>query len=297
MRIVDNQHENQLLTVVVPVSRMYGRMQNLFLWLNEVNDHECEVIIVHDMQDTQTSEELQNQLQKLDSPKVRFLEGRFGSPGLARNFGKQYAAGTHIMFCDSDDVLQLSKALETIAKEPRPSVIIGSYLTVNSQSNQQRERHKAPGNVLQLAKSPGIWRFIFKSEVIKGIDFKDYRMGEDQLFLAQVGIFSQDVLRVNETLYHYFTNNKDQLTSQKGNISDLIGVIRDVRDLEIQVCGQNKTFAKLLIVKNCLTILKNSRTLMRNSKTSAITYISQQAIRASFTLNWTRALRFKGKEK
>ena len=292
-----NWHKNQLLTVVVPVSRMYGKMHNLFLWLNEVNDHDCEVIIVHDKQDTMTSDELQKQLQKIDSPKIRFLEGSFGSPGLARNFGKKYATGSHIMFCDSDDVLQLSKALECIGKQPCPSVIIGGYLTVNSQSRQQKERHKAPGNVLQLAKSPGIWRFIFKSEVIKGIDFKDYRMGEDQLFLAHVGLLTQDVLRVSETLYHYYTNNKDQLTSQKGNLSDLIGVIRDVRDLETQFRGQNRTFAKLLILKNCLTLFKNSRALIGNSKSSAITYALWQAIRAFFTLNWTRTLRFEGREK
>ncbi len=292
-----SRHKNQLLTVVVPVSKMYGKMQNLFLWLNEVNDHDCEVIIVHDKQDTMTSDELQKQLQKFGSPKIRFLEGSFGSPGLARNFGKRYATGSHIMFCDSDDVLQLSKALESIGKHPRPSVIIGGYLTVNSESRQQKERHKAPGNVLQLAKSPGIWRFIFKSEVIQGIDFKDYRMGEDQLFLAHVGLLTQDVLRVSETLYHYYTNNKDQLTSQKGNLSDLIGVIRDVRDLETQFRGQNRTFVKLLILKNCLTLFKNSRALIRSSKSSAITYTLWQAIRAFFTLNWTRTLRFEGREK
>lgn len=292
-----SRHKNQLLTVVVPVSKMYGKMQNLFLWLNEVNDHDCEVIIVHDKQDTMTSDELQKQLQKFGSPKIRFLEGSFGSPGLARNFGKKYATGSYIMFCDSDDVLQLSKALESIEKHPRPSVIIGGYLTVNSESRQQKERHKAPGNVLQLAKSPGIWRFIFKSEVIQGIDFKDYRMGEDQLFLAHVGLLTQDVLRVSETLYHYYTNNKDQLTSQKGNLSDLIEVIRDVRDLESQFRGQNRTFVKLLILKNCLTLFKNSRALIGSSKSSAITYTLWQAIRAFFTLNWTRTLRFEGREK
>jgi len=41
---VNSFNENTLLTVIVPVTRMHGKMKNLFSWLNDVNLYECEVI-------------------------------------------------------------------------------------------------------------------------------------------------------------------------------------------------------------------------------------------------------------
>lgn len=294
---MDYCNENQLLTVIVPISRMFGKMQNLMSWLISVDDHECEVIIVHDKQDEGTSEELKQLLQKLDSQKVEFLEGSFGSPGLARNFGKSHATGTHVMFCDSDDVLQLSSVLEVIEKNPNNSVIIGSYTAVNSLSSQKFIIHPVPENLFQLAKSPGMWRFIFRSEVVKNIDFAEFCMGEDQLFLAQVGMFSQDIVRVSETLYHYYTNNSSQLTSQKDRIPDLISVIHCLKEEEGRFDGKNRAFVKLLVLKNSLTILKNLRSLRVDSKKIASRDMYRQIIKIIFTLNWKEAFGFDGEFK
>jgi glycosyltransferase involved in cell wall biosynthesis len=293
--MVDSYKEVPLLTVIVPITRMHGKMENLFSWLNDVNAYECEVILIHDWQDQETSRELQQYVHELNSSKVHFFEGRFGSPGLARNFGKRYATGTHIMFCDSDDVLQLPSTIEIIRKNSGSKIIIGSYVEVNSLSTQQVVKHLAPVNLLKLAKAPGMWRFIFKSEVIKNIDFTEYCMGEDQLFLAQVDVFSQDFLCVSETLYLYFTNNPDQLTAQKARTFDLIPVIRRMIDLEIQFRKQNKTFIKLLILKNCITVLKNSRHLRVDSKRKVLLNFSWQFVKMTLTLNWYRVFRFEGR--
>jgi hypothetical protein len=274
---------------------MHGKMQNLFSWLNQVNEQECEVIIIHDKQDQKTSEELQQKLQKLESLKVRLLEGVFGSPGMTRNFGKQLATGTHIMFCDSDDVLELSTVISVIKKYPMPSVIIGGYETVHSLPNQLIVKHRAPGNLLQLAKSPGMWRFIFKSEVISDLDFSEYCMGEDQLFLAQAAVFSQNILRVSETLYHYHASIPGQLTSQKERIPDLISVVRVLKELELNFFGKNKTFVKLLILKNCLTILKNFPYLKIALKKDVSASLVREFIKEILTLNWNQTFRFGGK--
>jgi glycosyltransferase involved in cell wall biosynthesis len=293
--MVNSFNENSLLTVIVPVTRMHGKMKNLFSWLNDVNLYECEVIIVHDRQDQETSQELQQYLQKINSPRVHFLEGSFGSPGLARNFGKKYATGTHTMFCDSDDVLQLSTTFEILTKNLNSTIIIGSYEAVNSSSNQKVVKHLAPVNLMDLVKSPGMWRFIFKSEVIKNIEFTEYCMGEDQLFLAQTDVFSQDVLRVSETLYRYYTNNPSQLTSQKDRTADLIPVINRMIELEMQSRGQNRTFIKLLILKNCLTVLKNIRHLKVDSKRRVLVDLLRQFMKIILDLNWYRAFTVGGR--
>jgi len=292
---VEGYNQDSLLTVIVPISRMHGKMKNLFWWLNQVDDHECEVIIIHDKQDQKTSEELQQRLEYLNSSKVQFLEGNFGSPGLARNFGKQHASGTHIMFCDSDDVLQLSSAIEVIRQNPIPKIIIGGYEAVNSQSNHKIVKHQEPASLVQLAKSPGIWRFIFKIEVIENLEFTEYCMGEDQLFLAQLSMFSQDVLRVSETLYHYYTNTPGQLTSQKDRIPDLMSVIGGLKKLEMQFHGQNRTLVKLLILKNCLTVLKNSPKLAVDSKRRVLIELTKQIVVMILTLNWNQVFRFGGR--
>ncbi len=288
-------NQDSLLTVIVPISRMHGKMKNLFSWLNQVDQYECEVIIIHDKQDQKTSEELQQRLEYLKSPKVQFLEGNFRSPGLARNFGIRHASGTHIMFCDSDDVLQLSSAIAVIRQNPIPKIIIGGYEAVNSQSNHKIVKHQEPASLAQLAKSPGIWRFIFKIEVIENLEFTEYCMGEDQLFLAQLGMFSHDVLRISKTLYHYYTNTPGQLTSQKDRIPDLIAVIGGLKKLEKQFHGQNRTLTKLLILKNCLTVLKNSPKLAVDSKRRVLIKLTKQIVVIILTLNWNQVFRFGGK--
>lgn len=289
---MDSVNENPLLTVIVPITRMHRKMQNLFSWLDQVDQYKCEVVLIHDKQEQETSDELQRYLQKLNSQNIQFFEGNFGSPGLARNFGKLYASGTYIMFCDSDDVLQLSSIIEIIIANLDPMVIIGGYESVNSFSKQKVMKHLAPVNLFQLAKSPGMWRFIFKSEVIKNVNFTEYCMGEDQLFLAQVDLFSKDVLRVNETLYHYYTNNPSQLTAQKDRIADLIPVVSRMIELEMQTHGQNSTFVKILILKNCLTVFKYSGDLKVDFKGKVLVNLSRQFIKVILTLNWSRALKF-----
>ena len=292
---MEGYNQDSLLSVIVPISRMHGKMKNLFSWLNQVDDHECEVIIIHDKQDQKTSEELQKRLENLNSSKVQLLEGNFGSPGLARNFGKQHASGTHIMFCDSDDVLQLSSAIKVIRQNPIPKIIIGGYEAINSQSNHKIVKHQEPASLVQLAKSPGIWRFIFKIEAIVNLEFTEYCMGEDQLFLAQLSMFSQDVLCVSETLYHYYTNTSGQLTSQKDRIPELISVIGRLKKLEKQFHGQSRTLVKLLILKNCLTVLKNAPKLAMDSKRRVLIKLTKQIVVMILTLNWNHVFRFGGK--
>ena len=91
------------LTIVVPISSMAGRLNNLSSWLCEALDFDVEVRLVHDFHDEDTSREVQELLRKLNNKNIIFLEMKFGSPGLARNHGLKDANSKWVMFVDSDD--------------------------------------------------------------------------------------------------------------------------------------------------------------------------------------------------
>jgi glycosyltransferase involved in cell wall biosynthesis len=291
---MDKSAKRECLTVIVPITKMAGKMQNLRSWLNQIETLECEVIVVHDKQDVDTARELEQLRADLNSTKIYFLEGLFGSPGLARNYGKKFATGTHVMFCDSDDVVEILNVVKAIAENPNTPVIIGGYEEINSKSTHQKIEHLAPRNLLQLAKSPGIWRFVFKAEAIVKTDFPNDFMGEDQIFLGQVGIFSNEIVRVKESFYQYFTNNPSQVTSQKNRTFELEAVLLRLQKLKVSHTEMNKTLVDLFIVKNCITIMKNISKFNSDSKVVLLIKVSKHLFETLITLNWNVALKFPG---
>jgi hypothetical protein len=109
---------------------------------------------------------------------------------------------------------------------------------------------------------PGIWRFAFKKELIKGRRFPDYRMGEDQVFLAKILLSEQNYLRYEEIVYGYSCNNPGQLTKDRKAVSDLEFAIKEM--LEIISHSQLSTkVIQMLLSRQILTLLKRGTLRLR----------------------------------
>lgn len=204
------------LTVVIPVTRMASRLQNLETTLTRCIKNSVKVILIHDIQDKQTGPELINLVAKLsvaNSDCITYVEKYCGSPGAARNIGKNLVSTDWITFWDSDDIADVSTFLSMIkeANLRGDQLAVGGYRIVDSNSkspiSMSEFSYKNSIQDVEIFLNPGIWRWGFRNELVKRISFQEFKMGEDQVFLLDCSVFDYRICLYPDVVYDYFINS------------------------------------------------------------------------------------------
>jgi len=212
----------------VPITGPPSRINNLLSWLSEVNKFNGEVILVHDVSDSDTVKLLAKTQSKIgNSFNLKIIEGKFGSPGAARNAGKRIAESTWVAFWDCDDipnVKNVDQLLESSAGDEL-DFLCGSFDVVDVSSQKSVTQHINSGNpttdLKQIALNPGIWRFVFKRTSIESVFFLEISMAEDQDFLMDFNLTKRSGRYSHLITYSYYRGEQGQLTSTKSAFSDL----------------------------------------------------------------------------
>jgi glycosyltransferase involved in cell wall biosynthesis len=215
--VVKHSNEPYLLSVVIPISKMAGRLQNFQkTYSNICKENEIQIVLIHDLQDSETGVELARIMGPRPNPNVIFLEEFIGSPGGARNLGLKHVQGTWINFVDSDDLYCPIRLMNVIREDETAdySAVISNYETVDSVTNViSPQAHNE--SLTKIAIRPGIWRWTFRAELVREIKFSPLSMGEDQKFLYQFFQEKRKILFSNDCTYQYAINQDFQLTNQK----------------------------------------------------------------------------------
>lgn len=230
-----------ILTVIVPISRMAGKLQNLKTWINLIIGTNIKVILVHDFQDIETSKELIEFIDSISTPQIVYLEKHFGSPGLARNAGLTLADTEWCCFWDSDDIPNIEKTIFNIGNSLPGTEIIISNFEIVSGENCTVVNHYS--NLDHVALNPGLWRMVFKTAIVKKEKFLDLRMGEDQIFLLDIDISKRNIEFSKEVTYSYISGTEGQLTNQS-NLNSLSAL----SIIEESVQNKNYTLNKFLSI-------------------------------------------------
>lgn len=245
-----------LVTAIVPVTKMAGRLDRMHSWLKSVSDLDLEVIIVHDKQDEETGLELAKICKSLQNPDVHLVEKYSGSPGFTRNEGLARSSGDWICFWDSDDLPCPDKILESLrGLDSRTEVVIGQFELVENLTGKSTYTSN-DRTLSEIVANPGIWRMIFKSRILEDAKFTKFHLGEDQLLLIQVNPENRRIMFSEEVFYKYFLGNIGQLTSQKEKIGDLFEVCKITSGIIINDKNSNYGFTLLLFSKMILTCMK-----------------------------------------
>lgn len=251
-----------LLSVVTPISRMSGRLENLANWLLEIGSLPIQVIIVHDVQDELTGPELDGLVASLKNSKITLIHKYCGSPGTARNLGLKYALADWVCFWDSDDRPRVPEFLELITRaiEFSSDYCVGSYLEISSNGYTNNllssSRNFEP---LQLLQNPGIWRMGFSRDFIKNAFFAESRMAEDQFFLCNLDLLNGKIYITEHVVYEYQTNFENQLTSKKTAMDDIPQVLRRLHTLRTTIESPERVFfLDNVITRVSLTGLKKA---------------------------------------
>lgn len=249
-----------LLSVVVPVSKMAGKLNRLSNWLDELDFQECEVFLVHDIQDIRTGPELEDLIMRRAKSNLKLLSGSWNNPGGPRNFGLSQIQGKWATFWDSDDLPQVVNVLRALKSGSEYDVLVGSFQLVDSTTGNVL-RTEVVKELEDIFFNPGIWRMIFKSNLLMDLKFPELRMGEDQLFLLDLKIYDKKIKFSNEIFYQYFRNHPGQLTAQKSAISDLQTTIKITFDIFRKSNSPENLYVGIMLVRQCITLLRRNPAL------------------------------------
>ena len=210
------------LSCVVPVSRMANELGELESWIRDSSNLDIEIVIVHDIQDNETAEQLGSLIKDLQDYRVKFIQENVNSPGLARNLGLRIAQGQWIAFWDSDDLPDVKEALASINENLDSDIIVGRYTTHQRSSGSEEVSNESDLNLRKVGINPGMWRMLFRNNVLADKQFSSIQMAEDQVFIAELNFDSRSVSFTNRVLYKYFKGRPNQLTNSELRITDFL---------------------------------------------------------------------------
>ncbi len=246
-----------MLTAIVPVSDMAGQLQNLKIWLSLIKNLDLKVIIVHDHRDQQTLSELREITSNLMPGKCDLHSGVFGSPGAARNFGLHLAESKYVCFWDSDDLPEPKNICDLLSEQQENfDILVGQFHTIEYSKNEKITQLSQDQSILDIAFKPGIWRMIFLREFLDSHQFKAMKMGEDQLFLAELIKLNPRLVFANEHFYNYVVGRNGQLTSNFESKLELITTYHALLKLRLGTSGYQFEYLSATIFRLWFSLLK-----------------------------------------
>ena len=253
--------EQDILSVIIPITRMAGRLANLEKTFEECPEEKVEFILVHDEQDSVTQIELEALLSKFKDINIRLFRKTFNSPGLARNYGVQHSTGSWFCFADSDDLPHISNLIRTTvdAENLGANVGLGNMLVVNGDHEKLLEStylcNRRRQSIATFALNPAFGRFVFRSEEFNSVTFPKIKMGEDQVYVANTNFLDFEIYFSNLLLYTYFIDLPDQATKNKASLNELPNALEFLIDALPGKTPQMEQFVLAQIMKISLTCL------------------------------------------
>jgi glycosyltransferase involved in cell wall biosynthesis len=212
-----------LLTIVVACNDIERYGPNLLSWAEPAKNAGVEIVVVHDLAGMAPSlaidSEVLTQIKKICS----YVEISAGNPGTGRNIGMERARGTWVAFWDIDDSPNFSEFIQMVTKaeKDQADLAIGNFVMnfVQRGVSQAVETTNLNGffDPFSFALYPGLWRIAFRRRILGDSKFPESRLGEDRVFLSNLGIFNLKIFFHPESVYTYFRGNSGSLTEEKPN--------------------------------------------------------------------------------
>jgi glycosyltransferase involved in cell wall biosynthesis len=255
--------KNASLSVVIPVGNFATDHKNIYKILTTNNINLFQLIIVMDNQSETQINGLNAFIHSNNIINTIVTKGNWSNPGAARNHGLKLCTENWVMFWDSDDQPHSSAIRTAVEQLNRGSFDCGFGIFemeingTNFPENILKNSRSGVSFSDRLISNPGLWRFIFNLNFIRGINFPELASSEDQVFLQRFLGLNPNILILQEKIYTYVMGGSNQLTKSDNFVNQniqaiLIGIaeINDINNPRIKIIG-------CLIFKQIITVIKN----------------------------------------
>jgi glycosyltransferase involved in cell wall biosynthesis len=236
---------------------MAGKLDFFKSWVIQAQLHSIFLVIVHDWRDENTESELIAFLATIDSDRFVFLSSEYGSPGSARNAGMKIMKGQWLTFWDSDDLPDLENVMRAIRQSQiGDEVLVGSFQRIDSACKVLSSESMDLDWRKSVARNPGLWRMIFRKEIVGQVAFTNSLMAEDQLFLIKYRIFDRQIRIFNENFYSYQVMQQDQATRNRRSLLDLIPNLISTNQEIARIQSPHLFYYQSMYIGQALTAIK-----------------------------------------
>jgi len=246
-----------LLSIIVPFAD--GSNTARFCeWVEKFDLSFTEIIVIHDGVDLKLREKVRTLTANSSVARSFLLVSASRNPGGSRNLGLGHANGTWVHFCDFDDLPNLPTIVSTLNSAPADtSVVVGQFRKIDFISKLVTQTSE-DNSMATLVKEIGLWRCMFRFDVVKGHEFPESRMGEDQIFFLSINPAQQKIWFVNEIFYDYFVSDPNQLTAKNSNIQELYKSIETSFAIKLKDSRDSKIFFEVLF-RLLITLMYKSK--------------------------------------
>lgn len=248
--IMNNQ--NPRISVIIPIKIPLEDFTNLQTNISNISDYieNVELILIFDGDENQKVPDLIT----IDSAKT--IRGDFGNPGAARNAGLKESNGDWIWFVDADDLMVLDH-IDVLFQELRKDsadIYVGQYIHYLELENRQHihKDQEFKGLGIDL----GIWRMVFRNQILNGVRFPELSMGEDQVFVASILARYPKLQELPFPIYQYWQGGSHHLTANQKSRRDILKTNHLVESVISETNGLSLAIVKLMYMKQLLTIVK-----------------------------------------
>ena len=248
------------VSIIIPVFDIDRNIKNLTSFIDDTIIANCEKIIIHDLADHQDSSELRKAVKSVSE--IRVIDAWCDSPGNARNIGLELANQDWIVFWDADDLPVLTEFtafMQELDMSER-TVGVASYQVTDFEgkvlSSRNLNRSRQLEENYELMINPGLWSWGFKKSLIGETRFKKYKLGEDQIFLAELNVFDQNIFKSNRLTYIHRLGSGKQLTYSPKYSSELLATARYALKLSKTVELKTRKYCKVLASVSLLVFVK-----------------------------------------
>ena len=244
----------KMISVIVPIYNAENYLPACLDSLISQTYSPIEIILVNDGSTDSSLDICNSYAEKCESIKILDLENS-GAPA-ARNEGLKAATGDYIGFADADDVLDPDMYEYMITEAEKHSADIAqcaiyfdtqtdSCILYSPKKNEVCDKLSA-SSAFYKNLSPAVWCKIYAREILDGIFFQPYVIGEDMRFNLDALSASRRAVILTEPKYHYIqressiccsapsekklTSNREMLLSAMADFKDSKPLYRLARE-------------------------------------------------------------------
>lgn len=215
-------------SIIVPCYNIEKNIVALFEMLSIRNYSDYEVIFIDDCSKDQTFEILsKTQALKKEYKNFRcFQTTRNGGPGIARNLGLKNAMGEYILFCDSDDLFDITilpKLNDFLLEHQDAEMVVFPHQVLKKNKTTQVDKYSSYNNGENVKSKDVVlgnlapWAKLYKAQTIQETqtEFPARVTGEDTCFVVNYIIHITKIYKMN-TCYYSYVRNHTSITHKKG---------------------------------------------------------------------------------